>query len=161
MRRELSTDERKKLQKLSAKAIEQYLDSGAGSCHLRNPTTADEVANALTQFDNQRYRLFAWCVMPNHVHIVVRLFSGHTLASVVQAWKSFSAHRSNKLLNLKGPFWQREYYDHLIRDESEFERAVRYVGENPIKAGLQDWRWVWVCGPEAHTTAAGDGGATL
>jgi hypothetical protein len=51
-------------------------------------------------------------------------------------------------------------YDHLIRNESEFERAICYVQENPAKAGLKDWKWVWVCGRDARTTAAEDGGAT-
>ena len=113
------------------------------------------VADALRHFDNQRYSLFAWCVMPNHVHVLVRVFPGHTLAEVVHSWKSFSAKRANELLNHAGSFWQREYYDHLIQDESEFERAVRYVAENPEKAGLRNWRWVWVGGRDAHPTAGG------
>jgi hypothetical protein len=58
------------------------------------------------------------------------------------------------------PFWQREYYDHLIRGEEEFKRAIRYVPENPVKANLSGWMWVWVRGRDARATAAGDGGAT-
>jgi hypothetical protein len=46
------------------------------------------------------------------------------------------------ILERTGEFWLREYYDHLIRNIDEFERAVRYVGENPVKAGLKDWPWV-------------------
>ena len=117
------------------------------------PAIASVVAGALQHFDNQRYRLFAWCIMPNHVHVVVRVFPGHPLAEVIHSWKSFSAKRANDLLNCDGGFWQREYYDHLIRSESEFERAVRYVAENPEKAGLRNWRWVWVGGRDAHPTA--------
>ena len=66
-----------------------------------------------------------------------------------------SAKRANELLNHAGSFWQREYYDHLVRDESEFERAVRYVAENPEKANLGNWPWVWVGGRDAHPTAGG------
>jgi REP element-mobilizing transposase RayT len=160
LHRELSPDERKKLQRLSTPIIEKYLDTGAGACHLQNPAIAEEITKTLRHFDEKRYRLFAWCVMPNHVHAVVKLFPGHTLATVVHSWKSFTARRANALLGRQGTFWQREYYDHLIRNESEFERAVNYVADNPEKAKLRNWKWVWVCGRDAPTTAAGDGGAT-
>ena len=160
LHRDLSTDERRKIQQLSTPVIEKFLDNGKGACHLRNPAIAEEVANSLLHFNEKRYRLFAWCVMPNHVHVVARLFPGQTLATVVHSWKSFSAKHANQVLGSHGIFWQREYYDHLIRSESEFERAIRYVQENPAKAGLKNWKWVWMCGRDARTTAAEDGGAT-
>ncbi len=155
LERELSASERIKIQQLLTKVIEQYLDNGAGACHLKHPAVAGIVADALRHFDDQRYRLFAWCIMPNHVHVVVRVLPDHTLAEVVHSWKSFTAKRSNELLSVTGSFWRREYYDHLVRDESEFERAVRYVAENPEKAGLRNWGWVWVGGRDAHPTAGG------
>ncbi len=160
LHRDLSADERRKIQQLSTPVIEEFLDSGAGACLLRNPVIAEEVANSIVHFNEKRYRLFAWCVMPNHVHVVAKLFPGQALATVVHSWKSFSAKIANRILGSHGIFWQREYYDHLIRSESEFERAIRYVEENPAKAGLKDWNWVWVCGRDARTTAAEDGGAT-
>ena len=155
LERELSPSERKKLQKLSTKVVEQYLDNGAGACHLKHPAVANVVIDTLRHFDNQRYRLFAWCVMPNRVHVLARIFPGHTLAETIHSWKSFTAKKANDLLNCRGSFWQREYYDHLIRNEGEFERAVQYVAENPEKAGLKNWRWVWVGGRDAHPTAGG------
>jgi REP element-mobilizing transposase RayT len=160
LHRSLTASERKKIQRLSAPVIEDFLDHGEGACHLRNPAIADAVASTLQHFDEKRYRLFAWCVMPNHVHLVVRFFPGRTLAAVVHSWKSFGAKAANRLLGSRGTFWQREYYDHLIRNESDFEHALDYVAENPAKAGLTDWPWVWVCGRDARTTAAEDGGAT-
>ncbi len=158
--RALSPDEHRKIKRLSTPVIERFLDSGAGACHLRKSAIAEQVANALRHFDEKRYRLFAWCVMPNHVHVVARLFPGNTLAAVLHSWKSFSAKHANQILGSRNAFWQREYYDHLIRDEKEFERAVIYVSENPAKARLNNWNWVWVCGRDARTTAAEDGGAT-
>ena len=71
MRRELSSDERNRLARLSSARIEQYLDKGSGACQLRNPALAKVVSEALLHFEERRYRLFAWCVMPNHVHVVV------------------------------------------------------------------------------------------
>jgi REP element-mobilizing transposase RayT len=154
LNRPLSPDERAKLKTLSSPTIEKYLDTGAGACHLKNHAIAQVIANALRHFDDQRYRLFAWCIMPNHVHVVVRILPGHTLADVIHSWKSFTAKRANTILGLEGAFWQREYYDHLVRNESELHRAIRYVAENPEKAKLKNWRRVWVLGQDTRATPA-------
>lgn len=88
--------------------------------------------------------------MPNHVHVVVQPFAGKTtkagtpaayseLSDILHSWKSFTSKEANKLLRRSGEFWQAEYYDHLIRNESDFRHAVRYVLDNPIKAGLRNW----------------------
>jgi REP element-mobilizing transposase RayT len=158
--RSLSTDELRKVNRLSTAKIEKYLDLGAGACHLKQPAIANIVASTLRYFDDKRYRLLAWCVMPNHVHAVARLFPGQNLPSIIHSWKSFSAKKCNAVLREKGSFWQREYYDHLVRDESEFGRIVDYVADNPVKAGLRNWPWLWVWGQDAPRTAAADGGAT-
>jgi REP element-mobilizing transposase RayT len=159
--RELTPSEQQHLKRLSSVRIEQYLDSEAGSCSLRVAQIATMVAETLLLFDEKKYRFFAWCVMPNHVHAVVRVFPTHQLAEVLHSWKSYTAKEANRILKTHGTFWQREYYDHLLRDEAEFERAVRYVVENPVKAGLKDWEWLWVRGQGARATAGEGAGATV
>src|SRR5258707_2287282 len=72
-----------------ARRLEDFLDKGAGSCILRQPRFADIVASALKQVDGTRYRMFALCVMPNHVHVVFQLFGGFDLAGIFHALKSF------------------------------------------------------------------------
>jgi REP element-mobilizing transposase RayT len=104
---------------------------------------AKVVADSLRQFHGTRYQLFAWCVMPNHVHIAFQTLAGNTLTRILHSWKSFSAKQANQILHRSGEFWQREYYDRLVRDISEFHRAVEYVVDNPKRAGLEDWPWVW------------------
>ena len=153
MHRELSSDERNRLARLSSTRIESYLDTGSGACHLRKPAIAQLIRDALLHFDERRYRLFAWCIMPNHVHVIARLFPGHALSAVLHSWKSYMAKRVKDLIGITGSLWQREYYDHLLRNEAEFERAVRYVVENPVKAGLHNWPFVWARGQDALTTA--------
>ncbi len=101
---ELTTGERTKLKQLSTKVIEQYLDNGAGACHVKHAAIASVVAEALRHFDNRRYLLFAWCVIPNHVHMVLRILPAHALAEVVHSWKSFLRRRMSSL-NLSGGFW--------------------------------------------------------
>jgi REP element-mobilizing transposase RayT len=127
----------------SPKKLEEYMDSGAGACYLRDPRAASVTADALRSADKRKYRLIAWCIMPNHVHVVFRVFPGRRLTEVLKSWKSYSARRANRILGREGAFWQREYYDRLIRNGGELDRAIRYVVSNPERAGLKGWRWVW------------------
>ena len=53
------------------KRIEQWLDAGMGCCALRHPAVAQTMQETLLRFDADRYRLIAWCVMPNHVHVLI------------------------------------------------------------------------------------------
>ncbi len=125
-----------------ARSVETYLDGGAGSAFMKNPSVASIVADNIRYWNGKHYRLMAWCVMPNHVHIVMRLLPNRNLAQVLHSLKSFTAKQANQILNRQGPFWQREYYDRLLRNGKELDRAVRYVLDNPIKAGLGGWKWV-------------------
>jgi REP element-mobilizing transposase RayT len=126
-----------------SKRLELLLDSGAGECHLASPQIAAIVAESLKNFDEVRYRLQAWCIMPNHIHVVVMPLQEWNLEKIVHTWKSFTATQANRALNRHGEFWQREYYDHLIRDGQDLARIVEYVRMNPQKANLQNWPWVW------------------
>jgi REP element-mobilizing transposase RayT len=157
MKRPLGEHEEQRLAHLYSEKVERYLDAGHGSCSMKDGRIARTVASALLHFEGQRYNLAAWCVMPNHVHVVVQPFAGIgkankggtpvprcELPDILHSWKSFTAKEANKLLRRSGDFWQAEYYDHLIRDEADFRHSVRYVLDNPIKAGLKNWKWVGV-----------------
>jgi REP element-mobilizing transposase RayT len=124
-----------------AKSLEPVAVSG--SCLLKKPELATVVEAALLYFQGDRYSLSAWCVMPNHVHAVVTPHAGHPLAETTQSWKSFSAHQINKILEREGAVWQRETFDHLIRDEPAFAKFVFYTENNPISAGFVDRAEDW------------------
>ena len=132
--------------------IERALDAGHGASWLRHPEIAEVVANALRFFAGERYDLAAWCVMPNHVHVVVQPLAPHSLAAILQTWKGYTARVANRLLARTGAFWQREAYDHLIRNETELAHAIDYVLQNPAKAGLAPWPWVWASGEKSSGT---------
>ncbi len=119
---------------------EKYLEEAHGACLIRNPRVAKMVDGAIRFFDRDRYRLHAWCLMPNHVHVLLTLVGGLTPTEVMGAWKSFTAKEINKLLGTTGPFWQEEGFDHLVRGPNSFERICRYIWENP--RNLTDWPWV-------------------
>jgi len=136
------------------KRLLRYEDAGHGACWLRDERLASLVENALLHFDDQRYRLIAWCVMPNHVHALVETREGWPLTDIVQSWKSYTAHAANKILRRSGDFWAREYYDRFLRDDRHFRNAVEYIEENPVKAKLaaarHEWRWSSAWGQRAE-----------
>jgi REP element-mobilizing transposase RayT len=146
--------------KYSQKRIEEYFDCGNGECFLKDPRVAEATAQALRFWHGRRYRLGAWCIMPNHVHVICRLLPGQNLSDVLRSWKVHSARETNRILDRKGTIWRREYYDRLIRGDGEFHRAVQYVLSNPERAGLKDWKWVWSEGQEALSTAGRETGGT-
>ncbi len=145
MARELAAHAETQRQTERERRIATYLDAGHGACWLKDPRVAALVENALLHFDGQRYRLLAWCVMPNHVHALVETKDGFPLSEIVHSWKSFTANEANKILDRKGEFWQREYHDRFIRDDDHYRNAVVYIESNPVKAGLaksaEAWRY--------------------
>jgi putative DNA methylase len=124
--------------------VDRALDQCHGECWLRDPECARAIQDALLHFDGVRYRLIAWCVMPNHVHVIfeplaIDSSSPHetwSLAKLVHSWKSWSANLINTRMGRSGAVWQRDFYDRYIRDEEHFLRALNYVHDNPVKAKL-------------------------
>jgi len=115
---------------------DQELDAGLGECWLRNAEIAALTQEILLHFDGERYRLLAWCIMPNHVHVVVETLEGHTLSDVVKSWKSFTSRQANSRLDRTGAFWEPDYFDRYMRNEDHLMRTIEYVENNPVKAGL-------------------------
>ena len=127
------------------KRIQNFLDSGYGSCFLRDDRLAEIVQNALLHFDGDRYALHGWCVMPNHLHVLFTPGEGYRMSGIVHSWKSFTSNQCNSLLGRTGSFWQKEPFDRYIRNERHYHNALAYIESNPVKAGLcnaaQDWLW--------------------
>jgi REP element-mobilizing transposase RayT len=152
--------------KATPEQIDEQLDHDTDGCWLRDPRLASVVADALKFFDRQRYRLHAWCVMPNHVHVVFEIEPGwspairnrSSLAAIISSWKTFTARHGNQLLGRAGEFWHREYYDHIIRGDADFIRCIEYTINNPVKAGLcgawTEWPWTGLNDDFGLTAAA-------
>jgi REP element-mobilizing transposase RayT len=125
------------------KRIHELLDAGHGECHLRNPHYAKIVRDALLKFDGDRYNLKTWCIMPNHVHVLMGC-NDVSEAKIVHSWKSYTALAINRELNRNGHFWHREYFDRFIRDKKHLALVIEYIEMNPVKAGLVKNREDWV-----------------
>ncbi|WP_245969844.1 REP-associated tyrosine transposase [Thiocapsa rosea] len=144
--------------------IQELLDQGIGSCVLRHPECAEIVQASLLFGDGERYRLCAWVVMPNHVHVLIEQVAGWPLWKVVKAWKRHSSrqihrlgfgigesHRTGEEVDCKSTtpggsaLWQRDYWDRYIRNDRHFVAAKQYVEANPVAAGLvgsaEEWPW--------------------
>jgi len=123
----------------------RWEDAGHGECLLGRPVHAEVVENALLHFDGCRYRLLEWCIMPNHVHVILAQLEAVKLDHIVKSWKSFTARKINGMEGRCGALWERDYHDRYIRDGRHMEDARHYVRNNPVKAGLckeaGDWRF--------------------
>ena len=133
--------------------LEACLDNArCGPTWLAEPRIADIVAEALQYRDGKSYRLDAYSIMPNHVHSVFAPLRENNepkaLSSIMHSLKRNTSRRANLVLHRSGAFWEHEGFDHYIRNEAEFKRVIKYVLENPVKAGLvtvwQEWPWNYV-----------------
>lgn len=115
--------------------LESWLDRGHGECWFARTEMARAVENMLREGDGVDFELQAWVIMPNHVHLVVDVWT-QPLARLVKKWKGRSARMANQAMKRAGGFWQQDYYDTLIRDSGHLSRAIRYIEQNPVKAGL-------------------------
>ena len=123
-------------------ACEKFLDQNVGECYLRDHRAAKIVADSLKHFDGIRYLLFAWCVMPNHVHAVFSCVEGFDTSSILHSLKGFTSREINKILGRSGTLWQAESFDRCIRDSQELERTIDYVLGNPAACGMENWPFI-------------------
>jgi 5-methyltetrahydrofolate--homocysteine methyltransferase len=130
------------LGKLHRERIETVLDEGAGEAWMNNPEIAKIISDSLQHFAGERYDLGAWCVMPNHVHAIISPREGHSLPDILRSIKRHSALEANRQLGREGEFWQKESYDHMIRNEEDYQNQRDYILENPKSAGLEGWKFV-------------------
>ena len=129
---------------IKRRKLEEWLDRGYGECWLRRGDVADVVEHMLLETDGNEFQMQAWMIMPNHVHLVVDV-RNVPLVKLLNTWKGKSSRQANLLLGRRGPFWQVDYFDTLVRDGEHLAKALRYTEQNPVKAALvrdpRDWRW--------------------
>jgi REP element-mobilizing transposase RayT len=101
-------------------------------------TLAKTVLNSLHWLhDHHCLMLIAAVVMPDHLHFVTEL-KGTPLPKVMHSLKSFTANQINEILGRRGPVWERQYYEHAIRDEGSLVEMINYCLENPVRKGIVD-----------------------
>ena len=126
--------------------IESYQDAGHGSCILKEH---GEIVQSILIAHQVRYRLIEWCVMPNHVHVLLKLMGGFPLKSIVQRWKGNSSFRINKLQSLGRILWGSDHENRDIRDMEHLQVTREYIRNNPVNAALCATPAEWPCSSAA------------
>ena len=133
-----------RLKNLQSKKIQEYLDKGTGECWLGKDEIAEIVGEAITHHEGSRYDSHAWCIMPNHVHVLFKVGSA-SMSEIVGGWKKHTARLANRLLGQSGAFWAEDYFDTYMRGVEHERKTVRYIESNPAKAKLvldpKEWPW--------------------
>ncbi len=179
-----------KQQKLYFSKFDNALDSSSrGPYWLKNGSATEIIREAFHYRDKKVYHLFAYTIMPNHIHLVIKPIVGqhamltkqngnktkhnsgksngqlgklsynsnnrrnigrknpspYLLGDIMESLKGYTAFECNKILDRQGPFWQHENYDHVVRNQEELVRIIKYIVNNPVKAKLcktsEDWKW--------------------
>lgn len=143
--------------KLIFKQYEDQLDINPyGECHLKNEAVVKIIKEKLHEYDGDKYKLICYCIMPNHIHLLfdtsIQLVNETEflpdgtpqnymqLDKIMKRIKGASAVTANRILKRKGTFWQKDSYDHYVRNEKEYLRILFYILNNPVKAGLVE-KW--------------------
>ena len=129
---------------------DSYLDSGESHNYLLKGNISQIVVDSLKYYEGKYYKLIAYCIMSNHVHVIIdkQGFESASLTSIFGSIKGYSAYLINRELRRDGHFWSAEIYDHIIKSEGELESQIKYVINNPVKAGLvnhwRNWNFTFV-----------------
>lgn len=141
-----------------------YYDEWLDRCQhghdwLRQESIAQIMADEIHKEADRQYELYAYCIMPNHVHLLILSLiekfppsnmksAISPIAEIMRLLKGRTARYCNLALNRAGKFWHHEYYDHFVRNEKEMERIILYILNNPVKAGLvtewKEWKFTYV-----------------
>jgi REP element-mobilizing transposase RayT len=124
--------------------LEHWLDHTPVVRDLAGPDMARAIMDSIYTYESLgRWRVYAFVVMPSHLHLLVQIQTGN-LATMMRDFKHWTGRAGNQILGQKGVrFWQREWFDHWPRSGDELERIFVYIHENPVNAGLvqrvEDW----------------------
>ena len=134
----LPTNKQREYERVIGKSLNRHLDRGMGSCALREEEPMKIMVGALEHFHGERVWTGDFDVMPNHVHVLMTPLNGHELEAILKSIKGYSAKQINQALGSSGTFWQRDSYDHIVRDVDQLDRFQKYIRNNPAKAGLKE-----------------------
>ncbi|MFZ4774708.1 MAG: DEAD/DEAH box helicase [Terrimicrobiaceae bacterium] len=136
---------------------------------LLSETARDIVLDAILHASGSRYHLYAACVMPDHVHLLIEPSMDEAgnfcaLSEILHSLKSFTAHEINKAKSRTGSLWEKESFDRIIRSESDLQEKFSYITRNPwdnkVVPANEDYPWVWWPGRDdlrgAHASRVSD-----
>lgn len=144
---EIRSEKLYELQKRYFGKFDYYLDTNKECInYLCHPEIAGKCVESLMFWDKKDFDLISYCIMPNHVHMLVYVERFlKPFFKTMQSIKRHSSRKSNLILNRQGSFWHEENYDHIVRNQEELNNIINYIMRNPVKAGLvnnaDEWKW--------------------
>ena len=111
--------------------VDRWLDQGCGECLLKHEDVRQIVVDALLFYNEKRYILHHFVIMPNHVHLLLSPIGDDEVTKSMGSIKQYTANAINRLMGRKGDVWQRNVFDRMVRNVQEYDRYVRYIQQNP------------------------------
>jgi REP element-mobilizing transposase RayT len=107
------------------------------------PPERSLTVSAIKQFESERYELYAYSVMNDHVHALLAPKPDHELERIIGSWKSYTANRMQRIFGRSAAIWQEEYFDRIVRNRADYETKVKYILENPMRRwpGIRSYQW--------------------
>ncbi len=91
---------------------------------------------------NMNFNLYLYCLMPDHFHALIGVGkSDKTLGAICGAFKSLSTRAYWQWY--RGKLWQRQFFDHIVRNEEDFFETRDYIRLNPVRRGLVEMWEQW------------------
>jgi len=112
----------------------------------QNQLAVPEVSEALTESLIVRIEKGQWwprlvLFMPDHLHALIAFSPDHPMEKIIRDWKRYTARSA-------GIHWQRNFFDHRIRNEESLAEKWDYILQNPVRAALVPtpvaWPYVWI-----------------
>ena len=146
-----------RLKGFSYRGFHRYLvtvNASGRSNPFADPDVASELAAQISpHFALNDFEVVAYCVMPDHVHLLLEGTSAAAdLCEAVRAWKQRTSYDCRRRTGTR--LWQPGFHDRILREGDDTRLVVRYVLQNPVRAGLvqyaRDYQWV---GSSRYTVA--------
>ncbi|MCL2440203.1 MAG: transposase [Treponema sp.] len=94
--------------------------------------------------DKYRFRLTNFCIMPTHIHLLIKPEKKSSLSCIMHWIKIQSAKRWNFIHGSTDHMWGNRYYARAVKDQQEYDFVMDYIDQNPVKAGLsatpEEWK---------------------
>jgi putative transposase len=125
------------------------LDHSPGPRWLEHPEVASSARRALHDMDGVLCSVRSWVLLPTHIHVLARrhrdLSSAPGMQHVADALKTPVAYRIRRTLRVYSPVWEDDVHIHTLDGGGDIERTLRYLRQEPVRAGLvatpDAWEW--------------------
>jgi putative transposase len=111
---------------------------------LAKPEFAEIIIESIIWLKEHNWaQICGFVIMPNHYHSILGLCSEKSLSQVMESLGKFTARQINKIIGREYKFWEEGFHDHGIRNRKDFDDILKYVHENPVRAGLVTLPELW------------------